>query len=713
MRIEPHSTISLYSGVDIDNGEQLAFSNRSNQASYFAGKLMASNVDCTIVRKTGALRVEISGSVISKCNYLSFINPSFDNKIVYARIIDYDYINNECSEITYAIDYWQTWMFDVKFENSYIEREMLSKSDEQKAEQNPYDPTIFEYRTNESLPISKDLEKFNYVIGNDSSTDGYKIGKAITQAVDVGDDMGVLIKLNAIDFTKLDQDFEGSPIADKPSYQFAQWLHQIVQEDFGFFKITDHMKYSLNGTGYPTINQYMIGPGWKDRNNTPIYPYKSSRYNPDCCIIYDPKGATYNNNSVSTNGHMSTFLNLMTRWNNVENIIDMSIIPNNLMIFAGIPDAYSGGHLFRPSQTMPNSQGIVNKKLMRYPFNYLRVMTPNGDVKEYRYEWFKDIATPGQNTSQIASLECLLDFSDKPVLMLAPRGYRYSQMSHSYGSDTNMLEAIYFDQFPTMPYTIDAFTAQVAAVANYTIGNKTVDNAADMAIWDTNTNETSQAIRTAQGMLGAASAGLTGSSSAIETAEKNPMTTTARGAGYIGAGLSAANGAAAAAGMYNVGAQMAMDRQKFEAASERWFGASTALSEGDGNVIAQQLRLAKPAYACDKYIASNGVGVTNFNIMSFCDVIFLRVSLAPEILDVYDKWFSHYGYSSGRCGIPRVVNYINGVTTETEVPAWKTVNGKETTYIKTMDCKITHSMLPVASYIKTMFDSGVRMIKGD
>ena len=165
--------------------------------------------------------------------------------------------------------------------------------------------------------------------------------------------------------------------------------------------------------------------------------------------------------------------------------------------------------------------------------------------------------------------------------------------------------------------------------------------------------------------------------------------------------------------MYNTQATIEQNRVRLGYQKERWYGADAALGGDDGGAIANQLRLTKAAYACDKYIASNGIGVTNFNILGFCDLVFLRVTLSDEILSVYDNYFSHYGYTSGRCGLPRVINYLHGSSTPADVPHWQLLNGKQTTYIKTMDMKVIHSMLPVASYIKAMFDGGVRMIKGD
>ena len=725
MRIVPDSSITLYKDVDIDHGEQLIFKSKNNQSAYFASKVHpnGSYVNCTVVRKTGTIKVEKSMSIVSQCNYLSFINPSFDNKTVYARIVDYDYVNNECTEITYAIDYWQTWMFDVSFEDMYIDREHLSQADWDKAELNPYDPTIFEFRTGESLSVSKDMEKLNYSIGSNNTDDGYRITRALTEKVSVDNTMGVLIKLNNIDLEALDSGFTGA-VADTPSCIFATYLSSIlnmnngVNSKIGFFSITKPMydylsaKHTANPSVYPLIaGEYVLGSGWVQRDSTPIYPYKSSKYNPGCCLIYDPCGADKDLN----NGVMGTFLNLMTKWGNVDKIIDMSIIPNNIMMFAGIPNAYAGGTPYEPAQTTPDIN-VVNKKLYRFPYSYLRVMAPNGDVKEYKYEHFKNI-TDGNG---YAGLAAMLDLTDRPTLIIVPRGYKYSGMSQSYGLDGNITEAIFFDQFPTMPYTIDAFTAQVAAVANSTIGNRTVDNAADMAAMDVATDRTSQNIATLQVGLNAASTAVGGAGRAsISPTYNDPSIgpesgiNGIKGSGLAGAGLSIGQGVAMAASMRSAGAQMEMDRKKFEAASERWMGASDALGGADGNVIATQLRLTKPAYACDKYVPSNGIGTSNFNIASFCDVVFLRVGLADEVLSVYDNWFSHYGYTSGRCGIPRVINYSRGISTDADVPHWQTLNGKPTTYVKTMDCKVLYSMVPVASTIKSMFDSGVRMIKGD
>lgn len=714
MRIVPDSTVSLYAGVEIDNGEQLAFSSKANQTAYFQNKLVRQAVNCTMVRKTGMLKLDCPGSVVSGCNYISFINPSFDNKIVYARIVDYDYVNNECTEILYAIDYWQTWMFDVEFDACYIEREHLSETDFQKAEINPYDPSILEFRTAETLPISKDLEKLTYNIGDGSGQgeDGVRATRAMVGSTTADDTIGVLIKFNHIDLAKLDDGMTGTP-SNYPSLLLSKYLESIIAKDMGFFHITEDMYQYLHSMhqAYPTIytfnitSPYQINTtGWQ-YDGTTVYPYKSSKYNPGCCVVYDTDGGEESTN----NGNMSDFLNMMTKWSNVDQIIDMSIIPNNIMILAGVT-AYTTNKTFEIRMGVPDLD-VISKKLYRYPFSYLRTVLPNGDVKEYQFERFAEILSDGLTGK--ADLALTLDITDRPVLIIAPRGYKYTGMSNSYGMDTNILEAIYFDQFPTMPYTIDAFTAQCAAVANATIANKTMDNASVLAEESTNYTKTGKALATA----GTVSYGGTGGFESKpptpgKDEEINKGSFYANGTAGLATTTTTSAITTANAG-YRLGSSLQEQERRFNLASERWYGAGTALGDADSNVIAQQLSLSKAAYACDKYFTSNGIGVTNFSLLGFCDLIALKVKLDQRIIDIYDYYFALYGYSSGRSGLPRVCNYVNGSSSPADTPHWVNIDNRDITYIKTMDCKIKYSMIPVASYIKNMFDSGIRMIKGD
>ena len=676
MQITPDSTINLYSNVEIDNGEQLAFSSVANQNAYFQQHLAHAYTPCTVVRKTGALRVEIGGAYVSNCNYISFINPAFDDKIIYARIIDYDYVNNECTEITYAIDYWQTWMFDVTYEASFIEREHLSEADWDRADANPYDPNIFELRTNENLPIGKDIEKAEYVIGTGANADGSKLGDIIG----IDPHLGVLIKIANIDFADLDAGI--SVMANRPSYKFAQYLNQVVNGSgvYSFYYITQSMQNYLVAN-YPSLiptDRYALNSGWSIQGGT-VYPFYGSSYRPQCCYIYDSLGG-----EMAAN-YMGNFLEMMTTFTGGDPgrlIIDMTLIPNNIMFLGGRLDDGTSLSTLMFGVNSAKTLNVVNHKLMRYPYSYGRLISPNGDIKEFKFEDFINI----QHNEDIGYMSMLLDISDKPVFIVAPVNYKISGIN---SENTNILECLYFDQFPTMPYTIDAFTAQVAAIANATIGNRTTDSAADMANWDVQSDEISQNIGMFQKIVNSVGSGVSSATSALEAGMP---------AG-LGGVLSAVGAAGSAMSSYGMSAEMSMNRKKFEQARDRWHDADSALVDADGSTIANQLRLTKPAYACDKYFPSNGIGTTNFTVVSFCDIISLCVNLQPAILNIYDDYFTLYGYNSGRCGIPHVVSYVVGSSNQDELPHWATLGGnKQITYIKTIDMKISYSMVPVASY---------------
>ena len=460
MQITPDSHINLYANVEIDNGEQLAFSSVANQNAYFQACLAHAYTPCTVVRKTGALRVELGGNYVSQCNYISFHNPSFDDKIIYARIIDYEYINNECTEITYAIDYWQTWMFDVRYEECFIEREHLSETDWDKAEANPYDPDIFELRTSEDLPIGKDLEKVEYVIGTSQDADGAKL----SDLVGIDPHLGVLIKLSNIDFKSLDDSV--ATLADKPGYKFAAYLSTLVgstRGEYSFYFLTQGM-YDYLSTTYPSVfpgtpagvslSRGALNSGWVAQGGT-VYPFYGSSYRPQCCYIYDSLGGEMSGNS------MGDFLTLMTGISGGDPstvIIDMTLIPNNFMFLGGRLDDGTQLSSLRFGIQSAKTLNVVNHKLMRYPYAYGRMISPNGDIKEVRFEDFINI----QHNEDVGYVAMLLDISDRPIFVLAPVDYK---ISGENTENTNVLEGMFFNQFPTMPYTIDAFNAQIAAVA--------------------------------------------------------------------------------------------------------------------------------------------------------------------------------------------------------------------------------------------------------
>ena len=124
--IAPNSWITLCKNVPLDASydHQLTFPTVAAQMAYFLSKkvveLGANSYQRAMSNK---LRIACTMEQAVQCNYLYFSNDSFENKYFYAFITGWEYVNNVTTEITYEIDVFQTFWFDIDIKPSFIERE--------------------------------------------------------------------------------------------------------------------------------------------------------------------------------------------------------------------------------------------------------------------------------------------------------------------------------------------------------------------------------------------------------------------------------------------------------------------------------------------------------------------------------------------------------------------------------------------------------------
>ena len=139
MAFNPSSTIYLCN-VPIDSSykNQIYFDTIEEQQAYFKGKTVRTYSDYLTVRKTlpdGSFesRVRINANIdflqAQYLNYMYYVNEHHGNKIFYAFITKFIYINEATTEIVFETDVYQTWRFDVTLAQSYVVREH-SKTDE-------------------------------------------------------------------------------------------------------------------------------------------------------------------------------------------------------------------------------------------------------------------------------------------------------------------------------------------------------------------------------------------------------------------------------------------------------------------------------------------------------------------------------------------------------------------------------------------------------
>lgn len=129
MVIIPNSRIRLLkSPIELDNRNQLTFSDVNAQTSYFLSLPYLEYDECTYQRKEGVIRFETEPNGITfedllGYNYCMYQNTSYGNKWFYAFITDIKYVNDGMSEITIETDVIETWKFEINYKPSFIERE--------------------------------------------------------------------------------------------------------------------------------------------------------------------------------------------------------------------------------------------------------------------------------------------------------------------------------------------------------------------------------------------------------------------------------------------------------------------------------------------------------------------------------------------------------------------------------------------------------------
>lgn len=720
-RVVPNTTIKLYQNVqiDADDKEQLMFFNAEAREGYFNTKLVRTVENCTTVKKQfNVVRMEVPGSVISKCNYLSFINPSFDNKIFYCKIIDYNYINNECYEVLFEEDSWITWMFDAKFDPCYVDREGLTESEYTAAQNNPYDPSLIKLRTAEDLPVGHDVEKTTYTYGQlddyfSGEHDGYEVFRVMSPANTyiMNKKTISMITLGPIDWgnfgdvlIKGPDGVKASPwalignirISLKESSNLAMYkLGDLTQGELKVLTpLTWQMSIGLSAYIAHTQGDPATAHHITDFSvPTETYVFENSEFD-----YYGPNKTTYKFEPLKF------IIDMCTKLGIESSILSSYEVPVYYIDNMLKHDYYSNLNAvpILTSKEVYNKKNIeVNPKLLLYPYSYVRVETPS-DTKEYRYEdfiasqednpdWhyteirrrFNDQA--GKTYTEKFNLGYPIVNTDNGItLSFTPAGYKTLGAANDRNTAANMNESIRFSNIPTRPMMIDGWVSQCAANALQQINSRTTESLYDFG-------RAQRAIQEGGvgwlGKMASTMAGVTGYNGvgALESLKNIP-----------GLAFGAAN--------------LQLEQDAFNNKVAMSDQAAAALGGATiGNAVYENFQYTKPAYAANKYTPANG-GTDLYEKQATFDFLLTHVQLNPAFIDIYNRYFANYGYNCGFYKIPAVLQYMMTVTTTDQVH-WDNDNGNNISYVKTTHAHVTGVPKYVSSHIEAMLDGGVRFIK--
>lgn len=626
--ITPNSQIKLYSDVEITDGLEMVFKSKAGQDAYFKSKLRASNVTCTYIKKTGKCRIEFPTSTVSQCNFITFTNASFENVTFYARVTNWEYVNNVTSDIMYEIDWFQTYMFNVEYKDAKIEREHLSEDDFQALEKNPWKTGIYEMETEEGLAVDKNMLNFPVVGTEDDDT---------MYSIEVGDLYAVMqLSPYETDDTSLDE--------------------LLTENSSGFYSPKDNLIHvgDKGESPAPAAIQYMKFPN-------PNY------------IAFFQMSKTDNSGQIG----LANVVKTLTINNASHNIIALYSIPRGYIhsfVTANSPTPdYANFKVKTPAFSK-----YVNKKLYRAPYQFIELHLAN-EVKEYQYENFVLNAT-GENAETEVEFDVVASLENIPMLAILPAYYKYAP-GDGLMSQLNVDERIEYKNIPHISYNIDDYSSFLGS--QYQSALTTSDN-------EIYANEISSSAALGDNILRNDIGAIQAQGPAVSAAYlfRDMLTQLKNGLDYFSGGTDYIN-------------KYAQNQTQLDLLNE-----ANSVKKGDfvSNVYGQ----AKRVLGGSRYVAGNTgtlelyAGVAgNVGAPVVC-----KREVKPAILEQYDNFFSNYGYTSNRVGVPRVCHYIKATDTQ---PHFQ----DGFTYVKTSGMQVISNVKPASDYIESMFDRGCKFKKGD
>ena len=127
INITPQGEIYLCkTPLENDYKNQLTFSNATSQNTYFVSKIFKTLDNYTYIKKDNIIKVGFPIDEIIECNYLFYKNVGFSNKWYYCFITNMEYVNENCTAITFETDVWQTYQFNIEYKQCFVEREHVN-----------------------------------------------------------------------------------------------------------------------------------------------------------------------------------------------------------------------------------------------------------------------------------------------------------------------------------------------------------------------------------------------------------------------------------------------------------------------------------------------------------------------------------------------------------------------------------------------------------
>lgn len=483
--VQPSTNIVLIKNCILqksDNNETdtLYFETRELQTEYFNGLGTEGVTKFTYSPTTyqnisqGVMRIGKTMKQLYGCNYMYFTNSAsytviddgvtknvstgFEGKRYYCFIDGLKYINNNCTEVYYSIDYIQTFMFDYTEKTCLVDRMV------------PSDDTLGAYIMDEGLGYGEmEVWKTKAYYFSDwqfltvySSKDALPVNQAKIENVDAEAVEKIGVYLDAKAGTSSGQPF------------MARWFFELKTGTTGFIMngVLPTVLTIVKGATVYSVKSVEEGGSTTVLNNDGEYfDFTSDTYNylPDTTDIITGKECFaklyYGDSVVDPNGYSYSD----------KAVTDNNMLFSNILNAAAMPAAFSGSSakpyyytndnvlsIVKPKQTVDNVSGLSafgtytpkNNKMFTYPYVSLVLSSTEGNSMEYKFEQF--------SSSTKASFGAVACGLPSPVCNVYPKSYNGNQNVYSpsdtlLSSHKSLEMGIAFTGFPMLPIKVNEY----------------------------------------------------------------------------------------------------------------------------------------------------------------------------------------------------------------------------------------------------------------
>lgn len=147
-----------------NHSDVLDFTSREEQLAYFRNRINKEYYEYVYVKKDNMVKVEGNLEDLVQNNYIFYQNPTY-KRWYYCFIDRMEYISENTTAIYFTTDAWQTWLFDIEFMPSFIERKHVT-NDARGANTVPEGLETGEYICNEMFKLENTRENYCIVVGS-------------------------------------------------------------------------------------------------------------------------------------------------------------------------------------------------------------------------------------------------------------------------------------------------------------------------------------------------------------------------------------------------------------------------------------------------------------------------------------------------------------------------------------------------------------------